>query len=83
MTERTADDVIEGFASSDLPVSDQLYMYVQLCDEKVLMKELNLQAMLSKVGLQDVSPLAVFVYGALRIAKPYLFEEKKGDGNET
>lgn len=79
--ERTTEDMIQNIADMDLSRAEQIYMFVQLCDEKVLMQELNKKAMLVKIGLDTNDAIYSFTYGILRLAKPHLFETKGSNGD--
>ncbi len=58
----------------DMGDSEKVYMFIQVCDEKKLLDELNKQAMLQKMGIASESLIHGFAYGVLKIAKPYLFQ---------
>lgn len=74
----TVNGIVESLlADSELSGSDRLWMFVQLCDEKLLMNELNKHAMMQKVDMVTETAVHSFTYGVLRIAKPHLFIESK------
>ncbi len=67
--------IIDGILEmSDMNDSDKVYMFIQLCDEKQLLDELNKQAIMQKIDMAPESLVHAFVYGVLKIAKPYLFQ---------
>lgn len=73
---KIVDDIIE---MPDMEDSDKIYMFIQLCDEKQLLAELNKQAMLQKTGIVPESLVHGFAYAVLKIAKPHLFATPEVD----
>ena len=74
MNNQTLDETINAIAALSGDVSDKLWMFVQMADDKILMDELTTQGMLAKAGLAEVSQTHAFVYGVLKLTKPHLFE---------
>lgn len=68
---KIVDDIMK---MPDVEDSDKVYTFIQLCDEKKLLDELNKQAMLQKSGIVPESLIHGFAYAVLKIAKPHLFE---------
>ena len=62
---------------SDMSEADKVYMFIQLCDEKQLMAELNKQTMMLQIGIVPESLIHGFAYGVLSLAKPHLFEKEQ------
>lgn len=62
---------------SDMSEADKVYMFIQLCDEKLLMAELSKQAMMQKVGIVPESLVHGFAAAVLGLAKPYLFQKEQ------
>lgn len=60
--------------NAELSASDKVFMWVNLCDDKILKDNLLKSAMMAKIGMAVASPVDTFAYGVLRLAKPYLFE---------
>ena len=81
----SVETIVEALlADSGLEGSDRLWMFVQLCDDKLLMNELTKQATLQKVGIVSETAVHSFAYGILRLAKPHLFiggEKNDQEGN--
>ena len=69
-------------AMPDMDDSDKVYMFIQLCDDRKLTDELRRQGMMQKIGIMPESLMHNFVYGVLRIAKPYLFPEATKEGEQ-
>lgn len=70
----TVNEMVENLQDDDIPISDQVYMFVQLCNQKTLIAELKKSAVLVKTGISPSDPVHEFAYGVLRLASPHLFE---------
>lgn len=66
-------------AVEEMDDSAKVWMFIQLVDEKTLLQELNLHALSLKVGMVPPSVIHDFVYGILRLAKPYLYDKVSKD----
>lgn len=75
MTDLTNNDLIDSIVGNEeATIAEKLHMWVMLCDEDALSNSLKKTAMMAKIGMVVPSPVDAFAYGALRIAKPHLFE---------
>ena len=80
MTEVNNNNLIESIASNDeISTPNKLFMFVSLCDEKLLIQHMQKTAMMAKVGMLEPSIIDTFAYGVLKIAKPHLFESTDED----
>ena len=75
----TVEEMITNLQSDDVPVSDQIHMFIQLCQDKPLMDSLKKQAMLMQLEMATADPVYDFAYGVLKLAKPHLFEKEMRD----
>ena len=71
---------VEGMISTiqqteGLEISDQVYMFVQLCNAETLIQHFQKQALMLKMGMATDDPVYSFAYGVLKIANPHLFVE--------
>lgn len=71
----SVNEMIEGLEKiEDIDDATKLHLFIQLCNEKVLMNSLKKQTMMLSLGMATEDPIYTFVYAILRIAKPHLFE---------
>ncbi len=72
----TVDEMIKGLKElENVEDSDRLYMFVQLCDHKVIMERLKHHAIMVKMGMGTQDPVYDLMYGIMKLVHPYLFEE--------
>lgn len=77
MTEqRTANDLIDGLNESELPASEKVWLFIQMCNADLLIKELTKKALFAKMELDVISDVDSFAYAVLKLAKPHLFEDE-------
>lgn len=77
MGEPTTNDMIENLlAMEEVEPEHKVFMFVQLCNEEMLMNQFKKQALMLKMGMATEDPIYNFAYGVLRLVKPHLFEEQ-------
>ncbi len=71
----TSNNVIEELeAQAELSEADRVWMFIQLCNDDVLVPELKKQSMMQQMDIVPESLIHSFAYGVLRLAKPHLFD---------
>lgn len=63
---------------SELSAASRLHLFVQMIDEKPLIRQMQVKAMMIKMELEPPDPIYSFTMIVLRIVKPHLFTKEGG-----
>lgn len=70
-------DILKPFLElEDVADSEKVYMFIQLCNDKVLIQHFQKKTMMMQTEMDVADPVYSFAYSVLRLAKPHLFDDE-------